>query len=615
MFCSNCGNQIPEGTKFCGHCGAPVAAPASVTGTPAQPATPASVPQEYVPTYSHIPEEPVKKKPKVGLIAGIAIGLVAVIAIVVGVVKFAGKNFEHSIHKTFDEPKEYYSYVEKKNIDAMTEGLGSDAVQTLVEQVKAQNFSMTETVKLRLGSRGKDYTAIAGAMGVDLSWLDSVGIQYSGSVNENLYGLFLTPILNDVNLLDLICVLDVEKGAVYASIPDVSEKYLGASFGDEADYDMIKERFAEMYDVYGKMFEACPSPEKAGEMVQKYYNVIMENVDEVEKSKETLEAGDVMEECTLLTIELKEKDIQRILKAILQELKKDEDVKKMIMDMEESMKSYVNEYGDEESMYDQFLEGIDEALENIEEVKIDKIVIENYVNKDGNIVGRKLTVKVDDETTTFTYAIATKGDDKGYEYSVKGKSEEFSIIGNGKEKNGKLNAEFVLSASKKKYVNFVVEDFEVDAVKDGRFAGTFVIKPGRDADLTDVIEELADSMDDSPFATLVSGMKPSLKVVCDIQTTQHNIELTLLDDGAEMFTLSFQGTLGEAKSVSVPGSYVDLKGADGEFNREAFVEYVKGLNYDNVINALERANLPSEWITLLNQYKTLVPQLIEYKMH
>lgn len=34
MFCTNCGNQIPDGAKFCVHCGAPVGQKASVTPEP-----------------------------------------------------------------------------------------------------------------------------------------------------------------------------------------------------------------------------------------------------------------------------------------------------------------------------------------------------------------------------------------------------------------------------------------------------------------------------------------------------------------------------------------------------------------------------------------------------
>ena len=45
MFCTNCGNQLPDGTRFCIFCGTaqesiPVAAPAPVAEAPAAPQPP-----------------------------------------------------------------------------------------------------------------------------------------------------------------------------------------------------------------------------------------------------------------------------------------------------------------------------------------------------------------------------------------------------------------------------------------------------------------------------------------------------------------------------------------------------------------------------------------------
>ena len=57
MFCNQCGNEIPNETRFCPNCGAPVAAPA-----PEQPAAPAQ-PQEPVYAQPVQPQEPQYAQP------------------------------------------------------------------------------------------------------------------------------------------------------------------------------------------------------------------------------------------------------------------------------------------------------------------------------------------------------------------------------------------------------------------------------------------------------------------------------------------------------------------------------------------------------------------------
>ena len=358
------------------------------------------------------------------------------------------------------------------------------------------------------------------------------------------------------------------------------------------------------------MMEACPSAEKMAQMAEKYYNIIMENVNNVEKSNGILEAGDVMEDCTLLTIELEDEDLKNILKAIYKELKKDEDVKEILFSSYRSLEMYTEEEIDE--MYKSFQESMDEAIENLDSMTLDSVTIENYVNNAGKIVGRKLIMRGKDETVTCVYAIATKGDDKGYELSVKSSNSGFSIVGNGKEKGGKLDGEFVMTIDQKKLVNFEVRNYDVNALSEGRFSGTFIIKPGRDADLTDMIEELTDSMNDSPFASLVSSLKPSLRIKCDITTNEHFLEIMILDDGNDLIGISFEGVMGEAREVAVPASYINLMDENGDFAEDEFINYVKGCNFDKVIGALEQAGLPEAWISLLNQYKGMLPMLLEY---
>ncbi len=80
-FCIQCGNQVPDGVKFCPTCGAPIAqAPVQQAQTFTAPQVQAAMPQQK------------KGGSKVGLIIGIAAGGTVLLAgIIVGVVLLFGK--------------------------------------------------------------------------------------------------------------------------------------------------------------------------------------------------------------------------------------------------------------------------------------------------------------------------------------------------------------------------------------------------------------------------------------------------------------------------------------------------------------------------------------------
>ena len=123
MFCTNCGNQLPDGTRFCIFCGTaqesiPVAAPAPVAEAPAAPQPPvqtslaedsflnvvtveeASYETPFIATPDYTPPSrtPAPKKKKTGLI--IAIVLILVLALAAGGVFFV---LDYMNSKAYDD--------------------------------------------------------------------------------------------------------------------------------------------------------------------------------------------------------------------------------------------------------------------------------------------------------------------------------------------------------------------------------------------------------------------------------------------------------------------------------------------------------------------------------
>lgn len=656
MFCLNCGKLIPDGAKFCAACGTPIQAEGGnaseavkITETaapvmPAEPVIPAApvapeapaatyaTPENYAapaqeapvnyaapmqeapspaapvqpapaaPSWSPIPEEPQQgKKGKKGL--GIAIAAVAAIVLIIGGIAFMARDkVGHAFHKTFDKPKDYYAYVEKKNLTALTNGTGAETVTKVIDQIKSENTSITETMKIRLGSRGKDFTALAKSAGVDLSWLDSVGISYTGTVKDTQMKLAFAPILNDVTLANVIAMLDVKEGQAFVSIPELSEKYVGISFGDAYNYEQFAEQMQQVYGMFEEMAKACPDAKEVEKLTLKYYQIVMDQVEEMQKDKAKLEAGDVTQDCTQLTMELKSKDVQKIVSAVIKELKKDKDVKKMLEQFCDSMKDYDDSI-DSEEVYNQFIEGLEEAEASVEEIEIDKLVIEAYVDGDGKIIGRSITIKKNDESVSMKYGVARKGDKVGVEISVKTpeESSDISIVGNGTEKSNKFNGDFKLKVAGQNVLNVDVENYDLKAAEKGNFSGSFTFKAGSDVNLKQLIQQSMSGNEDSPVYALVANLEPQIRFSGDLTTESHKIAITILDAGSEIISLEFEGSTGKGEDISMPSSYIAIS-ADGEYDEDEVKDYVKSMNYQTILDNLRKANLPEEWVSMAEQY-------------
>ena len=110
MFCQNCGNNIPEGSKFCDGCGLPVTpdpseqqqadAAAGADTAQAAPEAPAPSFQEQTPVAREFIEPafvagdvPKKKKSKAGLLVGISVGALLLVALIVVGIMFVPRLF------------------------------------------------------------------------------------------------------------------------------------------------------------------------------------------------------------------------------------------------------------------------------------------------------------------------------------------------------------------------------------------------------------------------------------------------------------------------------------------------------------------------------------------
>lgn len=658
MFCSNCGKELPDGTKFCSACGAPMAKAEDVKEeakteevkaeeTKAEEVkaeeakaeeTKAEEPKveeakaeepkaEEVKAEETKAEEPKVEEAKAEVVTtaepkakksfkvpAIILGCVAAVAVIIGCVCiFARDKVGNAVHKTFDKPKDYYSYVEKKNLTALTGKNNNEYMTKMLDNMTGHRV-LTETVKIRLGSRGKDFTALASMANIDLSWLDNAGITYKVSTQDDKAKVSIAPLLNDVKLATLASMINIKEGVVYLQVPELNEQWLGVHIGDEDSYEAVFNRIGSTTEKYEEILKAYPDQETIEALTLKYYEIIMEQVESMEKTKSKLEAGDVAQECTLLTMELKTKDIQKILKAVVKELKKDKEIEKIINNVSDAMMSsmkesidQIREYNPDYELpdpYEEFIEALEEfeeeVLDDEEKIEIDKLILEMYVDGDGKIIGRTITVRNGDTTAKFSFAMTKKDDKIGIECSGKADSEGFSFVGNGTVKKEMYNGDFRLKVGDQKIMTVSVEDYDLKAAEKGNFAGSLTFKLGSDINVGDFLTSELRIREDNPAYALLKNIDPALRISGEMQMDKHELTLSLLDAGSEIIAISFNGSLGEEEDISAPAGALEIH-LDDDSDEEKLYEYLKGMKFDTLLSNLREAKLPSEWIDELEE--------------
>ena len=195
MFCSKCGNSLPEDAKFCSACGAPVTISQEASPVPQRPAgRPDEVENIQVPKPEPLMQEsnfngqigygaaaPVQKKSKKGIIIGLSLGGVLLVLVTV-VIMFASGLFNSASSspfpvldtgktqiyygENFDSlEKEFPNKEEKRGSFYSLERSGDQSVSCLVRADKE-----TGETKLVHWTTNMDHTGIANGISIGDSY-------------------------------------------------------------------------------------------------------------------------------------------------------------------------------------------------------------------------------------------------------------------------------------------------------------------------------------------------------------------------------------------------------------------------------------------------------------
>ena len=606
MICKNCGNQLSEGTAFCGVCGvkiedAPVSEPeasvyeaAAPTDTTkyeeAEATAPADTAQyeqkeSVAPTYINdgaVNEPAPKKKSKKWLFVAIPV-LAVVLAVVLCFNTLTG-----FFVKNFGSNASYFAYVEGTSLSGY-----SNTVTSLYGVGKSNivNGGGAEgEMAIELGDTLT--TMLSGyANGMDLSWLKQIKIKIDADTVGTKSSGTLALVLGEKTVLNAEYILDNEKGVAYLRCKELSDKFIkfeipnmsGSAFTAMSTVAANSASSSALNNIYDLM-EYSPSEEELDKLFKKYIDIVLKQVtdDDVTKEAGEITANGITQNCTVLKLNITDKLLLNVVKAVLTEAKNDKEIIAIIERFEKGIKEISEIEG---NAVEEYKKGIDDALENVDETIAELegngkeyFSLIDYVNGSHEIIGREVALN---GTTALSILSAENGKDIGYEFSVAGK---LSFTGKAQKNGEAVTGDFSLVVEGKEIITISTENLASD-IENTTLSGAIVLRLGKD---------VKDLMDSSAYTTL-SLLDLSLRLEFESSADKALSSFAVLSGEKIFVKLSVNSKTTEAIVADAP--------ADGEIISSDEIE-ISDLDLAKVIDNLKEAGVPQNLLTIL-QYAAM----------
>lgn len=506
MKCNNCGTELEPGARFCQLCGQSVentAAGENMQETATQSQVNAT--QGYENTLQGMgtsgqqnitgnmlasqgtgngqsPNR--KKKGRTGL--KVAVGAAAVFAI--GAVAFAAPKLYQKIKATNMNPTEYYQYVEKKNRD---KGL-NDALdyydQALNSVWNENGYNKNINMKLSVSDTAKDMLSVTG---LDLTNLADIELDESISMQENETAIKLAVNANSDRLISYNMYCDNTNKKLYAQVPEISEGYMDLSEAMQEIKEETEDGAAVSFSAnpmfsmmnMSDILKLYPKSSDIEAIYNRYTDLYIDSVKDVQKTEGVCTARGVTQEMSQYTATLGGEELAGLTSKFLAELKKDENIKTIIENIDGEI-------------YTDFQENLEEMEADTGADNNTTVTMDTYISKNETIIGRILTISDQGANTLkISYLCPTDGEKFGIEFTVNLDGEELvRLTGDGTIKTGKINGDFVLGASEaltkeasladpSSLLKVTLKDYDCSKISEGSVSGTMVLSTGAVAQL------------------------------------------------------------------------------------------------------------------------------------
>ena len=445
--------------------------------------------------------------------------------------------------------------------------------------------------------------ALAGALmgGTDVSWLQSFTFDSDITIKDGVEAIAGGLLLNDTKLCDLNFYMDLANMVEYIQIPELSDGYISAPIeGTVTTSEGVAENSQEIMSTYmnalSDLSSALPDSDTLGTLLDRYGNIIIDNIEDGSSVEESVSVDGISEDCTVYEGTVSEKAVTAMAEGILTAAKDDAEIKGLFEQWAGA--------SDGEDQYQQFEDAVADALDSIGsadgEVSEDPVFSSKvWVNADNKIVGREFAVIDGAETTpVFTWKAPSDGDTSALLLEITAEDSSLTLTGSGTTSDGLLNGDYILAVNGTETVDINVENLETKPAKAGYYNGTFNISfPAAETDSSD--SEAGESTEDDTDTSatdMLAGFGAVIKLTSDADADTSTLDLTVTTSGAALATLSITGSYGEG--VEIP-DFASLDKTYDATDDEAMTEYLTEINWDTFLANVKAAGVPDELATQL----------------
>lgn len=532
MICNHCGQELPEGTRFCRYCGAEQAE-----------AVPTAEPAPFALNLEgELPQEMPKEKKSNKLVGWIIGGVAALAVLVTCLVGFLGMDWGLYIRDTFQrmkEPEEYKNIVEER---ALTEGGVTEtaALKKVLTAAYGKTREAAElggrevTLQLELGGKLRSLLemALAGdqeALAI-LDSLQSVDLTLNTNAEDQRFQGVISLGLNGEHVAKLDVVLDVEGEKLYLTIPELNETALLADLQGQEELQLAQQAGSVLKDFLLR----CPDEQTMSQLWDRYLLLALRQIDDVEMETDEIDAGGVTQKVTVLTYEISDETALAMALAVLEEAKDDPDVQDLIENFNQLTKD-INRLDPEAEAPTLDADTIDQAIRELESLETSGetvLTVETYVNRKGQIVGRSYQV----EDAEISYYWTMDGHDVGMMAYVKADGVKVTGEGSGLYKKGVLNGKLTLKAAGMELMTAELKD--MDYTKN---SGTILLRLG-----DDLCDMLAEELE------IPSALLDISKIGVEVTYSENTVDMGLLLGSSDLLRLRLTDSARESDEIRLP---------------------------------------------------------------
>lgn len=416
---------------------------------------------------------------------------------------------KNQVKLRLSSPEKYYAWVTEKNSEDLGKLVSEGYKKSLENYDKGTEtqlsvyYEMSETVKGLLDESLEEYGVAEESEGFAdfVRNTDRVAISGDMKSNKAKSGSNVGIDLGDSRILSLDVVTDMEDMSYFFRIPELSEKWIGMDLGSVLEENLYSYGASAVMETYKEIMDdpaSFLSPEDLEKEINRYAGVWASYANDVTlEKKEKVDICDITVNYTVASVELTEKDMDKLGLEFAKALKDDEVIRNIVVKELELVDS--DSY---KMMLSQMVDSLKEDIKDRDYDDDESVVVDTYIDGTGTIRG--FCINTDDEK--FIAALGKDGD------SIRGEIKATDNDGNvycqvmlSAEENGKkYSGDITFKVDEEEYFVIGFNDFEVVNEDKGYMNGDVSIEIA-DIDPIDISLKSDGKKQDVSFGLKIDG--------------------------------------------------------------------------------------------------------------